>query len=91
MLWIFPAGKIRRLQSGANSRSWVPEAGMLTPRPPKPLVLIVTNLGNRWVRRYQVSDHGRQIRTPEGTLRLPVVEQHARIEGCIDVQILELS
>jgi hypothetical protein len=37
MLWIFPAGKIRRLQSGANARSWVPEASMLTPRPPKPL------------------------------------------------------
>jgi hypothetical protein len=24
MLWIFPAGKIRRLRSGANPRSWVP-------------------------------------------------------------------
>jgi hypothetical protein len=34
MLWIFPAGKIRRLQSGANLRSWVPEASMLTARPP---------------------------------------------------------
>jgi hypothetical protein len=37
MLWIFPAGKIRRLRSGANPRSRVPEASMLTPRPPKPL------------------------------------------------------
>jgi hypothetical protein len=37
MLWIFPAGKIRRLRSGANPRSWVPEASMQTPRPPKPL------------------------------------------------------
>jgi hypothetical protein len=37
MLWIFPAGKIRRLRSGANPRSWVPEASMLTRRPPKPL------------------------------------------------------
>jgi hypothetical protein len=37
MLWIFPTGKIRRLRSGANPRSWVPEASMLTPRPPKPL------------------------------------------------------
>jgi hypothetical protein len=35
MLWIFPAGKIRRLRSGANPRSWVPEASMLTTRPPK--------------------------------------------------------
>jgi hypothetical protein len=35
MLWIFPARKIRRLRSGANPRSWVPEASMLTPRPPK--------------------------------------------------------
>jgi hypothetical protein len=31
----FPAGKIRRLRSGANPRSWVPEAGMLTTRPAK--------------------------------------------------------
>jgi hypothetical protein len=30
-------GKIRRLWSGANPRSWVPEAGMLTTRLPKPL------------------------------------------------------
>jgi hypothetical protein len=37
MLWIFPAGKIRRLRSGANPRSWVPEASMQTTRPPKPL------------------------------------------------------
>jgi hypothetical protein len=37
MLWIFPAGKIRRLRSGANPRSWVPEASMQTPRPPKTL------------------------------------------------------
>jgi hypothetical protein len=37
MLWIFQAGKIRRLRSGANPRSWVPEASMQTPRPPKPL------------------------------------------------------
>jgi hypothetical protein len=37
MLWIFPVGKIRRLRSGANPRSWVPEASMQTPRPPKPL------------------------------------------------------
>jgi hypothetical protein len=36
MLWIFPAGS-RWLRSGANPRSWVPEASMLTPRPPKPL------------------------------------------------------
>jgi hypothetical protein len=35
MLWIFPAGKIRRLRSGANPRSWVPEASMLITRPPK--------------------------------------------------------
>jgi hypothetical protein len=38
MLWIFPARKIRRLWLGANPRSWVPEASMLTTRPPKPLV-----------------------------------------------------
>jgi hypothetical protein len=32
VLWIFFARKIRRLR-----RSWVPEASMLTTRPPKPL------------------------------------------------------
>jgi hypothetical protein len=37
MLWIFPAGKIRRLRLGANPRTWVPEASMLNTRPPKPL------------------------------------------------------
>jgi hypothetical protein len=37
VLWIFPLWKIRRLRSGANPRSWVPEASTQTPRPPKPL------------------------------------------------------
>jgi hypothetical protein len=37
LLWIFPSGKIRRLRSGANRRSCVPETNMQTPRPPKPL------------------------------------------------------
>jgi hypothetical protein len=33
----FFAWKIRRLFPGSNPRSWVPEASMLTTRPPKPL------------------------------------------------------
>ena len=33
----FFARKIRRLRPGSNQRSWVPEASMLTTRPPKPL------------------------------------------------------
>ena len=33
----FFAWKIRRLRPGSNPRSWVPEASMLTTRPPKPL------------------------------------------------------
>jgi hypothetical protein len=37
-----------------------------------------------------VSNHGREICTPECTLCLPVVEQHTGIEGCIDVQVLEM-
>jgi hypothetical protein len=37
MLRIFSPEKIRRLRPGANPRSWVPEASMLTTRPPKPL------------------------------------------------------
>jgi hypothetical protein len=34
-------GFFRRLRSGANPRSWVPEGSMLTTRPPKPLVIRV--------------------------------------------------
>ena len=34
----FFARKIRRLRPGSNPRSWVPEASMLTTRPPKPLI-----------------------------------------------------
>ena len=41
MLWIFFARKIRRLRPGSNPRSWVPEASMLTTRPPKPQVQTV--------------------------------------------------
>jgi hypothetical protein len=37
MLWIFFARKVRRLRPGSNPRLWVPEASMLTTRPPKPL------------------------------------------------------
>jgi hypothetical protein len=38
----FFARKIRRLQPGSNPRSWVPEASMLIPRPPKLLTPSVT-------------------------------------------------
>jgi hypothetical protein len=34
----FFARKIRRLRPGSNPRSWIPEASMLTTRPPKPLL-----------------------------------------------------
>ena len=35
----FFARKIRRLRPGSNPRSWVPEASMLTTRPPKPVLV----------------------------------------------------
>jgi hypothetical protein len=35
ILWIISTEKIQRLRSGANPRSWVPEASMQTPRPLK--------------------------------------------------------
>jgi hypothetical protein len=35
--WEFFARKIRRLRPVLNPRTWVPEASMLTTRPPKPL------------------------------------------------------
>jgi hypothetical protein len=37
MLGIFSPRKIRRLRPGLNPRTWVPEASMLTTRPPKSL------------------------------------------------------
>ena len=39
----FFARKIRRLRPGSNPRSWVPEASMLTTRPPKPLHYMLWN------------------------------------------------
>ena len=37
MLRIFTPVKIQRLRPGLNPQTWVPEARMLTTRPPKPL------------------------------------------------------
>jgi hypothetical protein len=37
-LTIFSPWKIRRFRPGSNPRTWVPEARVLTPRPPKPLL-----------------------------------------------------
>lgn len=36
-------------------------------------------------------NHCREICAPESSFRLPVVEQHTRIEGSIDVQVTQLS
>jgi hypothetical protein len=36
MLWNFLPWKFRRLRPGSKPRTWVPEASMLTTRPPKP-------------------------------------------------------
>ena len=36
MLRIFTTVKIQRLPPGLNPQTWVPEASMLTTRPPKP-------------------------------------------------------
>ena len=36
MLRIFMPVKIQRLRPGLNPHTWVPEASMLTTRPPKP-------------------------------------------------------
>jgi hypothetical protein len=43
--------KIRRLQPGLNPRIWVPEAGMLISKPPKPLWLVC------YVMTSLISDH----------------------------------
>jgi hypothetical protein len=41
VLNIFPPLKIRRLRPDLNSRTWVPEASTLTPRPSKPLPTVL--------------------------------------------------
>ena len=38
MLRIFKPVKIQRLRPGLNPQTWVPEASMLTTRPPKPSI-----------------------------------------------------
>ena len=40
MMRIFTPVKIQRLRSGLNPETWVPEASMLTTRPPKPSYLV---------------------------------------------------
>ena len=41
MLRIFTPVKIQRLRPGLNPQTWVPEASMLTTRPPKPSTTII--------------------------------------------------
>ena len=43
MLRIFTTVKIQRLRPGLNLQTWVPEASMLTTRPPKPSTHSVTS------------------------------------------------
>ena len=47
MLRIFMPVKIHRLQLGLNPRTWVPEASLLTTRPPKP--------SRMWIRKATLS------------------------------------
>jgi len=41
VLRIFSPLKIRRLRPGLKPRTWVPKASTLTPRPPKPLKIMI--------------------------------------------------
>ena len=64
----FFAWKIRRLWPGSNPWSWVPEASMLTTRPPKPLTLIMRfsylflayKLG-RWIQHLALETRGEKL------------------------------
>ena len=44
MLRIFTPVKIQRVQPGLNPQTWVPEASMLTTRPPKPSIFVIRSL-----------------------------------------------
>ena len=46
MLRIFTPVKIQRLRLGLNTQTWVPEASMLTTRPPKPSTVHVKQTFN---------------------------------------------
>ena len=48
MLRIYKTVKIQRLRPGLNPRTWVPEASMLTTRPPKLSYLRVSKLTVRY-------------------------------------------
>jgi hypothetical protein len=70
-------GQIILLRSGANPRSWVPEASMLTARPPKPLWECVNNWASQMA---QMAVHN--YRTVNCHLQIP------RISICISCQLI---
>jgi hypothetical protein len=57
VLRIFLPKKILWLWPGTNLQSWVPEASMLTTRPPKPLLRIRTNGRLLWTWRWILGFH----------------------------------
>ena len=49
----FFARKSRRLRPGSNPRFWVPEASMLTTRPPKPLLFVICTTNFYCIRKHK--------------------------------------
>ena len=62
----FYARKIQRLRPGLNPQTWVPEASMLSSRPPKPLSRIDSAIQNYINTQASHHDavHGREVKTP---------------------------
>ena len=51
----------------------------------------ITDLSDRWVGRYKMSNHSGQIGAPECTFCLPVIQQDAGVECGVDVEIFQIS
>ena len=63
MLRIFTPVKIQRLRPGLNPQTWVPEASMLTTRPPKPSSVhkLLLVLKFAIVKRFGLVDNDRRL------------------------------
>jgi hypothetical protein len=70
----FFARKIRQLRPGLNPQSWVPEASMLTTRPPNPLRTVCSSASCCYLRSEQQTDTSKTLAT---------FQDQSKCSGCI--------